>query len=65
MKASIHGELRQDLAWDFHLGLYEAVGNTVLITIMEPLLSHVRRVVKLLATVKWPGQQVECFARTS
>ena len=59
MKSSNHGELRQDLAWDFHLGLYEAVGNTVLVTIMEPLLSHVRRVVKLLATVKWPGRQVE------
>ena len=56
-KAAHRGELRQDLSMRFQTGLYEAVGNTVLVTLMEPLLSHVRRVVKLLATVKWPERQ--------
>jgi DNA-binding GntR family transcriptional regulator len=59
LKAAQRGELRQDLSMRFHTGLYEATGNTVLVTLMEPLLSHVRRVVRLLATVKSPELQAD------
>jgi DNA-binding GntR family transcriptional regulator len=43
--AALRGERRLDLVRDFHLAQYEAVGNQVLLTIMKPLLDHVRRVV--------------------
>jgi DNA-binding GntR family transcriptional regulator len=44
-EAALRGERRLDLVRDFHLTQYEAVGNQVLLTIMKPLLDHVRRVV--------------------
>jgi DNA-binding GntR family transcriptional regulator len=42
------GQLRQEQAIQFHVGLYKAVGNEGLILAMEPLLTQVRRV-ELLA----------------
>jgi DNA-binding GntR family transcriptional regulator len=58
------GELRQDLSLRFHTGLYEAIGNSVLITLMEPLLSHVRRVIKLWASVTSPERHADPILRS-
>ncbi|PWT83595.1 MAG: hypothetical protein C5B57_06590 [Blastocatellia bacterium] len=43
--AARRGESRRDLIMEFHTAQYEAVGNQVLVRIMEPLLDHVQRVV--------------------
>ena len=50
--AATTGLLRQDLSMRFHTGLYAAVGNQVLLDTMEPLLFHVRRVVKVLNSIR-------------
>jgi DNA-binding GntR family transcriptional regulator len=43
--AARRGESRRDLVMEFHTAQYEALGNQVLIRLMEPLLDHVQRVV--------------------
>jgi DNA-binding GntR family transcriptional regulator len=43
--AARRGESRRDLVVEFHIAQYRAVGNQVLVSIMEPLLDHVHRVV--------------------
>jgi DNA-binding GntR family transcriptional regulator len=42
------GETRWDLVVRFHLALYEATGNQVLVKTMEPLLEHAHRVVSFV-----------------
>ncbi len=56
LDAAKRGESRRDLVVEFHNALYEAVGNQVLINIMDPLLDHVQRVVTFVqsSTAKDP-----------
>jgi DNA-binding GntR family transcriptional regulator len=44
-EAARRGESRRDLITEFHTAMYDAVGNQVLVQIMNPLLDHVQRAV--------------------
>jgi DNA-binding GntR family transcriptional regulator len=48
LAAAGRGETRWDLIVRFHLALYEATGNQVLVKTMEPLLEHAHRVVSFV-----------------
>src|SRR5215470_15155131 len=58
-EAANRGESRRDLVKEFHSVLYESLGNSVLVNLMNPLLDHVQRVVTIVQTSRGPNRSIK------
>jgi DNA-binding GntR family transcriptional regulator len=58
-EAANRGESRRDLVKEFHTVLYESLGNSVLVSLMNPLLDHVQRVVTIVQTSRGQNRSIK------